>query len=83
MLPGNSAPVATDCGRIGDLPGATLLDRPKSPERWRWLATAAAACIWLYVAAVLAVWLLLRLRGDRWWFAPVKHGKDQRFLKCL
>jgi vancomycin resistance protein VanJ len=37
----------------------------------RWPSTTVAVCVWLYLAAVLAVWLLLRLAGDRWWFATV------------
>ena len=39
--------------------------------RRRGPATGVAVCTWLYVAALLAVWLLLRLGGDRWWFATV------------
>jgi len=27
--------------------------------------------VWLYVAAVLIAWLVLRLGGDRWWFATL------------
>jgi endonuclease/exonuclease/phosphatase (EEP) superfamily protein YafD len=40
--------------------------------RWRrWLANALPWCVWPYLAAVAAVWLLLRLGGDRWWFATL------------
>jgi endonuclease/exonuclease/phosphatase (EEP) superfamily protein YafD len=71
MRPDNPAPAATDFGRIGDPPGVTLLDRPKSAERRQWPATIVAVCTWSYVAAVSAVWLLLWLGGDRWWLATV------------
>jgi endonuclease/exonuclease/phosphatase (EEP) superfamily protein YafD len=40
--------------------------------RWQyWLARAIAWCVWAYLAMVIAVWLLLRLGGDRWWFATL------------
>ncbi len=41
------------------------------PRKRRWPARAVAVCTWSYAAAVLVVWLLLRLGGDRWWFATV------------
>lgn len=40
-------------------------------QRRRWPATAVSVCTWLYIGAVLTLWLLLRLAGDRWWFATV------------
>ncbi|MFZ1935144.1 MAG: endonuclease/exonuclease/phosphatase family protein [Thermoguttaceae bacterium] len=40
-------------------------------RRRYWPATTVAVCTWLYLGIVLAVWLLLRLAGDRWWFATV------------
>jgi vancomycin resistance protein VanJ len=40
--------------------------------RWQlWLERVIPWCVWLYVAAVAVVWLLLRLGGDRWWFATL------------
>jgi endonuclease/exonuclease/phosphatase (EEP) superfamily protein YafD len=41
------------------------------PLKRRWPFAAVSVCTWSYVAAVLVVWLLLRLGGDRWWFATV------------
>ncbi len=37
----------------------------------RWPAAAVEICVWTYLAAVAAAWALLRLGGDRWWFATV------------
>ena len=45
---------------------------PPSPtSRRRWPTRIVAGCVWLYVAAILIAWLLLRLGGDRWWFATL------------
>jgi endonuclease/exonuclease/phosphatase (EEP) superfamily protein YafD len=41
------------------------------PRRRGRLVTVILCCVWLYVAAVAAVWLLLRIGGDRWWFATL------------
>ncbi len=49
-----------------------LVEGPRQKPRWRlWLAIAISCCAWAYLALVIAVWLLLRLGGDRWWFATL------------
>ncbi|MHB1035971.1 MAG: endonuclease/exonuclease/phosphatase family protein [Pirellulales bacterium] len=49
-----------------------LAPPPSRGARWsRRLAGAVPWCVWLYVAMVAGVWLLLRVGGDRWWFATV------------
>jgi vancomycin resistance protein VanJ len=40
--------------------------------RWRCLfAVVLQWAVWLYFGAVVATWFLLRIGGDRWWFATV------------
>ncbi len=41
------------------------------PKRIGKLTRGLGAIVWLYVAMLAVVWLLLRLGGDRWWFATL------------
>ncbi len=61
----------TEKSSEGELPHDPAKDRPARNVRRRWPAAILSVCVWLYVAGVFGVWLLLRLCGDRWWFATV------------
>jgi vancomycin resistance protein VanJ len=50
----------------------SALQPRKEPGRYRaYVRRAVAWSVWLYVLFIVGVWLLLRLSGDRWWFATV------------
>lgn len=49
-----------------------MLSRSSGQHSWRrWAERIVAGSLWLYLVVLLGTWLLIRLAGDRWWFATL------------
>jgi len=64
-------PTSAKSDRHGATEAADATDAPLGSKARRRAALAASLCVYGYTAAVLGVWALLRLAGDRWWFASI------------